>query len=901
MEKNFDLKFIDDKGTFVLKNADKYKRLYFPLMNETGFISSITPDLKGDIKTGQHSFLNPPVSVEDLYLTQSSRNFWAVINDKNIWSASGVSKEADLDSAVTLEAGLLYHKITRINNRYKIQSDIINFVPSTGEHVEIMLVSLKNLSKKEQIIQPYFGMPLFCRSAENLRDHRNVTSMLNRTKLTKESIIVTPTMLFNESGHQPNENIYFVTGLTGSGKTPTGFYPTVLDWAGETGDFERPDALFNKKQPVKNFEQGVEAVAGIKFSKVKLKPNQSSDFIIIMGITKNQKKIRTWQNRFNTKQKCQKSLKQTNKFWLDYTDQIKFQTADKIFNNWIKWVSVQPLFRKIAGNSFLPDFDYGKGGRGWRDLWQDLLAIILVNPDLAKNSLLNNFAGIRIDGSNATVIGTKPGEFIADRNNVTRVWMDHGVWPFYTVNLYLNSSNDYNFLFKKVKYFKDFQIKRAKEKDWTWKQEDGKTQKTKSNIEYKGTILEHILLQNIIQFYNVGKYNNILLEDADWNDGLDMAHHKGESVAFSAFYAGNLETIAGILSYLKKKKKILKIEVFEEMKILLDTLGKPIFYDSVKAKREILEKYLEKTKHRISGKTVKIDIDKLIKDLRKKAEWIRKHILNKEIINTKNKLTYFNGYYDDHAKRVEGSINNTLRMTLTGQVFPLMFGIGDSKTIHDVWESAKKILWDKNLNGLRLNSDFKEVKLDLGRAFGFAFGHKENGSFFSHMNVMFGNALYKRDHAKEGYTILNSIYGMWSRLNQSKIYPGIPEYFNNKGRGYYHYLTGSASWYILTILTEVFGIKGKYGDLLLAPKLLKKQFNKDYEALCYTSFANKKLLIVFKNKKNLEFNQYRIEKVILNNKEITIEQNRDNEAILKRNDLIMNADRIMNKIEVILI
>jgi len=40
-------------------------------------------------------------------------------------------------------------------------------------------------------------------------------------------------------------------------------------------------------------------------------------------------------------------------------------------------VAIQPTLRKIFGCSFLPDFDYGKGGRGWRDLWQDCLGLIL--------------------------------------------------------------------------------------------------------------------------------------------------------------------------------------------------------------------------------------------------------------------------------------------------------------------------------------------------------------------------------------------------------------------------------------------------------------------------------------------------------------------------------------------
>ena len=44
--------------------------------------------------------------------------------------------------------------------------------------------------------------------------------------------------------------------------------------------------------------------------------------------------------------------------------------------------------------------------------------------------LLGNFGGVRMDGTNATIIGSgkEAGavQFIADRNNIARVWMDHG-------------------------------------------------------------------------------------------------------------------------------------------------------------------------------------------------------------------------------------------------------------------------------------------------------------------------------------------------------------------------------------------------------------------------------------------------------------------------------------------
>ena len=41
--------------------------------------------------------------------------------------------------------------------------------------------------------------------------------------------------------------------------------------------------------------------------------------------------------------------------------------------------------------------------------------------------------------------------------------------------------------------------------------------------------------------------------------------------------------------------------------------------------------------------------------------------------------------------------------------------------------------------------------------FGFAYGEKENGAVFSHMAVMFANALYKRGFVKEGHRALDAL------------------------------------------------------------------------------------------------------------------------------------------------
>ena len=129
-------------------------------------------------------------------------------------------------------------------------------------------------------------------------------------------------------------------------------------------------------------------------------------------------------------------LQKTKDFWKSQVN-VSYKTGNDEFDGFMKWVSFQPFLRRIFGCSFLPHHDYGRGGRGWRDLWQDCLSLLIMDPSGVRQMILDNYCGVRIDGTNATIIGEKQGEFVADRNGIARVWMDHGMWPFLTTKLYM--------------------------------------------------------------------------------------------------------------------------------------------------------------------------------------------------------------------------------------------------------------------------------------------------------------------------------------------------------------------------------------------------------------------------------------------------------------------------------
>ena len=841
------MEFTDLHGSFRLSNPQEISYLYFPVAGEgpSGIRSSLTPQLGGDAKRDQNTFLLEPVSAENLHNNRATRNFWCKFADGGAWSAAGVSAETEslkgteLEEACELNAGFMWHTIARKSEKYRLASEITTFVPVEFPEAEVLLLTIKNEGEGSCLFTPVAAIPLYGRSADNIRDHRHVTSLLHRGVTTELGVEITPTLTFDERGHKKNRMTYYVYGVEGTGYLPMGTIPATEDFIGEGGSFTRPKAVYGDVAlvPAGTKVDGYEITGALVFPECKLAAGEEVSFVVAAGIDDSENRVKL-QDLLKVRSFAdwKASLEQTKLYWREQVN-ISFSSGDASFDSYMKWVAFQPILRRIYGCSFLPHHDYGKGGRGWRDLWQDCLALLLMNPDGVRQMLLSNFDGVRMDGSNATIIGAKPGEFVADRNNITRVWMDHGFWPLHTMQFYINQTGDLDVLLEEAAYFKDRQAARGTKKDDQWNEAYGTRQKDAAGNVVSGTVLEHILIQNLTACYDVGEHNRLLLRGADWNDALDMAADRGESVAFSYAYAGNLGVLCGLLEKLQEKG-VQEISLAEEAEKLLsfeDTL-----FDSVEAKRACLAAYCESVLHNVSGKRVTVSVAKLAEGLKKMENRMKETLRAEEWLS--GEPGFFNGYYDNNGRRVENS-REEIRMMLTGQVFAVMSGTATGAQITELVQAADKYLYDEKRGGYSLNTDFREVKEDLGRMFGFAYGHKENGAVFSHMAVMFGNALYQRGFAEAGFKALDTLYRQASNVEVSKIYPGVPEYFSDRGRGMYHYLTGAASWYLMTVLTEMYGIKGSFGDLCFEPKLLKSQFDEEGKASASLTFMGRKLVV----------------------------------------------------------
>lgn len=859
-------------GDFFLKDPELTGGLYFPLVNKNGMISSITPLLGGDCKTDQRHFALPPVTVQDLHNSRATRNFWLHIEGYGPWSATGVSCR-QLAQTFTphkehteLHAGLLWHRVTRRSEALGVTSDITTFVPF-ADTVELTRVVITNTGEKPLSFRPYTAVPLYGRSADYVRDHRHVTALLNRMRVSRYGVVLRPTISFDEHGHTANSTCYSVVAAQGDATPPVAACAVLEQFIGEGGACDNP-LMVGQMLPLHEGDtaEGYEAVGALQHADATLAPGESASYVFAVMITDSSPAVSALCAKYLSDEAFTRYLEQTKLFWQRELN-LQFHTSDVRFDRWMRWVTMEPVLRRVCGNSFMPHHDYGRGGRGWRDLWQDCIGLLLMDTQGVRGTLLDSFAGVRFDGTNATIIGSAPGEFIADRNSIARVWMDHAAWPMITTRLYIDQTADLSFLLQKQCYFKDSLICRASGCDSAWTPEMGNRLLDENNEAYYGTVLEHLLIQNLTAFYSVGEHNIMRLENADWNDGMDMAAERGESSAITYLYYGNLTCLIELLNRLKVIG-ISQVELSEHVTTLLDDLQTGVNYHSFSYKRDILMRFCRAGIGRLAGTQTHLALDAVIENLTAKADWLAQHLRKQEYITNREGYSWYNSYYDNDGAMVDGDHKNGVRMSLSGQAFSVLSGIASPEQVRSIMASAERYLFSEQLGGNRLNTNFHELKLNLGRAFAYAYGHKENGSMFSHMQMLYIYALYTKGFASEAWRQCDALYRHCCDFEHARVYPGVPEYFEPCGKGVYHYLTGAASWLMYTVLTQIFGVRGDFGDLVIDPKLMSSQFDANGRAEVSAMFANRDLRIVFLNEDRKDYGKYHIDRVTLEGAEL---------------------------------
>lgn len=139
-------------------------------------------------------------------------------------------------------------------------------------------------------------------------------------------------------------------------------------WCLRSGSFAKPRAVYGEDESVwvkpGAASAGCEIVAAMRFAKATLQPGEERTWCVYMGITDRERIEecrKTVLSTYGGKANAELALQKVKKEWVDKVN-VHYESGDPDWDNYMYWVTFQPVLRRMYGCSFLPYHDYGKGG-----------------------------------------------------------------------------------------------------------------------------------------------------------------------------------------------------------------------------------------------------------------------------------------------------------------------------------------------------------------------------------------------------------------------------------------------------------------------------------------------------------------------------------------------------------
>lgn len=124
-------------------------------------------------------------------------------------------------------------------------------------------------------------------------------------------------------------------------------------FVGEGGTFTHPEAVYREKDgmPAGVEIAGKEAMGGIRFEQVTLKPDETMKYVIIMGIAEQEDEVEKLVAKYDSVAKAKQALETVKNYWQEKVN-VRYHTGDSRFDLFMRWVSFQPFLRRLYGRFF---------------------------------------------------------------------------------------------------------------------------------------------------------------------------------------------------------------------------------------------------------------------------------------------------------------------------------------------------------------------------------------------------------------------------------------------------------------------------------------------------------------------------------------------------------------------
>lgn len=422
----------------------------------------------------------------------SNGRYFFIHEDNDYWSVGYMPVRREVDS-FECRHGLGYTKIT--SSRKQLKSSVLMLVPN-GHHAEVHLVTLKNESDRPRKLK-LFSYVEFC-----LWDAQADMANLQRN-LNVGEVEVHGSTIYHTTEYRERRNHY---AFYHANAALTGFDTQREDFLGAYNGLHEPQAVASGHAR-NSLASGWSPIAS-HCLEIDLGPGEERELVFTLGYVENEEHEK-WNDQhdlnrdqaqatiesFSSSAQVYAALDSLKGYWEDLLHRFVVESDDPRLNRMVNtWNPYQCMvtFNLSRSASY---YETGIGrGMGFRDCNQDLLSVVHMVPDRARERLLDLAATQFADGS-----AFHQYQPLTKRGNheIGNGFNDDPLWLILATCAYVKETGDAKILEENVPF--DHDPKHA-----------------------DATLLDHLQASFRFTTERLGPHGLPLIGRADWNDCLNL-------------------------------------------------------------------------------------------------------------------------------------------------------------------------------------------------------------------------------------------------------------------------------------------------------------------------------------------------------------------------------------------
>ncbi|MGB8144495.1 MAG: hypothetical protein WCF05_04865, partial [Chromatiaceae bacterium] len=314
-------------------------------------------------------------------------------------------------------------------------------------------------------------------------------------------------------------------GFADLGGRQTGWTGDRGDFIGRNGDLAAPAALFRVARLPNRTGAGLDPCAALETT-LELRPGQTVELRFLLGQGDNRAQASGLVRRYRSASGAA-LLKSVVAGWDQVLGKVQARTPDRGLDLLLnRWLPYQTLSCRIWARAA---FYQAGGAYGFRDQLQDVMALTVTRPDIARAQILLAAGRQFVAGDVQHWWHPPSGRGVRTHISDDRIWLP------YVVAHYLGVTGDTAVLAAVVPFLEGLAVAPG--------QDDAFYEPTRSDQE--ATLYEHCARALDLSL-GVGSHGLPLIGGGDWNDGMNRVGHlgQGESVWLAWFLIRTLSDFA---------------------------------------------------------------------------------------------------------------------------------------------------------------------------------------------------------------------------------------------------------------------------------------------------------------------------------------------------------------------